>query len=234
MKTYLAVGAATAGLALCPLAPVQAATQFTILLDSAQEIAPAGQSRSPATAFGNLQLLNTATGPALVFDLLFDDVHDFGPVLDDQFGQEIDPARVRPANDVTGTDVTALHIHNAARGAGGPVVFGLFNPSTDTDRDIRVEPGAAGGFRVTGAWDATEGNSVTLTDFLPGLLALQTGEDAPLYFNLHTASDPAGAIRGQVVAANDVAAVPLPGALWLLGVAIGGLFLQRRHRGRAA
>ena len=119
MKKLLAVGAATAGLALCSQAPVHAATQFTVLLDSAQEIAPAGQSNSTATAFGNLQLMTTPTGLAFAFDLLFDDVHDFGPVLDDQFGQEIDPARVRPAGDITGTDVTALHIHNAPRGAGG-------------------------------------------------------------------------------------------------------------------
>ena len=97
-----------------------------------------------------------------------------------------------------------------------------------------MEPGEAGGFRVTGEWDATEGTGVTLLDFLPGLLALKTGEDAPFYVNLHTASDPAGAIRGQIVAANDVAAVPLPGALWLLGVAVGGLFLQRRHRRNVA
>jgi Cu/Zn superoxide dismutase len=68
------------------------------------------------------------------------------------------------------SDVTGAHIHNAASGANGPVIF-------DLDPFIN-------GNTIEGSWD-------------PGahLDALQAGE---LYINVHTTNNPGGEIRSQI------------------------------------
>jgi hypothetical protein len=70
--------------------------------------------------------------------------------------------------------VTAAHIHRGAAGAGGPVVFNL--PDAPT-----LSSGAV----LSGTFDLTP---TVLNELMSG----------GLYFNVHTSSNPAGLIRGQI------------------------------------
>jgi 2',3'-cyclic-nucleotide 2'-phosphodiesterase (5'-nucleotidase family) len=82
----------------------------------------------------------------------------------------------------TADDVTALHIHEALRGANGGFVWNIL---TDDDTVITIdEDGTA---NITSTWQE---NTIPKT---------AQGEDTEFYFNLHTVANPSGEIRGQIV-----------------------------------
>ncbi len=83
-------------------------------------------------------------------------------------------ARVTAANLDTGDDITMVHIHSGFAGRNGPVILGL--QETGADTNIFEAP-------INSTLDADD-----LAAFLSG----------GLYFNLHTASNPAGQLRGQI------------------------------------
>lgn len=199
-----------AGLALSLVAfPAGAATMFVANLEAAQEVPP-----STALGFGVASLqLTLDTQNHLAFALVVTPTFDFTA-----FG----------GGGAGGSDVLGLHIHNAARGANGPVVFGMIAPNSDTDGDLMFSNLGLAGTLVEGEWDSGEGNAADLDDFVAALLAALPGEEVDLYLNLHTASFPAGAIRGQLVA------VPEPRIAALLAVALAGLVLGRRAGRRRA
>jgi len=196
---------------MATVTPVQAVS-FTTFMDSSQEIAPAGSTNSPLTGSAQLQLRQSSGNVSLSFMITVDSGFDF-----QNFGTP---------NPRGGELVSALHFHNEDRGSNGAVVFGIFGPSSDLDGDTSASVNANGTTTVTGEWDQTEGNGgATLTDFLPALSSAQPGQEVPLYLNLHTENDPSGAIRGQL------AAVPEPGTLLLLGSGLFGLLGYHRYRG---
>ncbi|MCB9267650.1 MAG: CHRD domain-containing protein [Lewinellaceae bacterium] len=80
---------------------------------------------------------------------------------------------------VNGLDMTAAHFHNNVIGANGGVVRGLDS-----------EFGA--GNTASGIWASTDGQPLT-GDLIKALLA------GNLYVNVHTAGNPGGEIRGQVL-----------------------------------
>ena len=196
------------------------AVSFTAILNSAQEVAPAGMSNSPLTGSAQLELTETVGVFALSFNATFDSGFDF-----QNFGA---------ANPGGGELVTNLHFHNNVRGMNGPVVFGIFAPSSDLDGDTMAMVNANGTTTVSGEWDQTEGNGgVTLSNFISALQNTPPGEDAPFYLNLHSENDPAGVIRGQLTA------VPEPGTILLLGTGLLSLFgynwkrrIQTNHSNR--
>lgn len=215
--------------------PAGAATLFEVTLDAAQEVAPAGATGSPSVAAGTAELFLAQPGELVLrYSLTFDDVHDFGPVLGgaipgvgDTAALTDDVIQAPDSPGIEGTDVTLLHVHEGARGVNGPVVYGLINPNQDVADDVFVTR-TEGGFEVAGEYAfGVDGGGAGLS--AGALLSATTGQDTPYYFNLHTVTDPAGAIRGQIVAANDAAAVPVPAALPLLAAGLGGLVLLRRR-----
>lgn len=188
--------------------PAHAGVVFKAFLDSAQEVAPGGATASTATATAEMRLV----GDTLRYSLFFDNSFDFGPVAAD--GTPTDP-----------NDITALHIHNNVRGANGPVVLGVINPSLEADRLINFD--LAGNVTVTGVWDNGDGPN-PFSDFIEEFRDARPGDELPLYWNLHSVADPGGVIRGQITAV-----VPEPGALMLLGIALlglAGLSMVSHHR----
>lgn len=86
------------------------------------------------------------------------------------------------ASELTGP-VTAAHIHMGAPGVAGDVVLNLTPHITESDGMVRI--------------DATVSeNDFSLQEGMSALEALRSGN---LYFNLHTALNPAGEIRGQLL-----------------------------------
>ena len=119
-------------------------------------------------------------------------------------------------------DVVGFHIHNAARGNGGGVVFGIvgsiteegavFDPSAtdDEDREITVD-NDAGTVQISGSWDPGEG-TMDPADFASAIQDADEGDDVPLYLNVHTGTESSesrqeGEIRGQIMKGPAVAGV---------------------------
>ena len=89
--------------------------------------------------------------------------------------------------------VTAAHIHTGAAGVAGGVILPLVaGPSP------MVGTLTAANFTASGA----------ITTFAQAVAALQAGTT---YFNVHTAANPAGEIRGQIVAKGDAFFASLAG-----------------------
>jgi serralysin len=116
-------------------------------------------------------------------------------------GLDLGPARgLPPQTATTADDVTAMHFHNGARGVNAPVVFGQIGPAQDAD-DLGVVRNADGSWTVRGAWETTDPANASIAAFAAALDSTPVGSDAPLYWNVHTTTFPAGEIRGQLVGA---------------------------------
>lgn len=172
------------------VAPVDAAMIFTANMDDTQEVAPGTPGTTTGTATVTAQLRPVGVGVhSLTMQLLFTSDFNFSAFGGPDTGAEI---------------VQNLHIHNAARGVSGPVVWGIFAPDHDVDNDSALVSNLDGTTIITSEWDFTEGNgAVTLADFLSPMLNAAAGEDVPLYLNLHTADAAGGSIRGQFVAVPE-------------------------------
>ncbi|MGE0859287.1 MAG: CHRD domain-containing protein [Gammaproteobacteria bacterium] len=132
--------------------------------------------------------------------------------LDDESGSFLVNAF---ATGLTG-DPTGAHIHAGAPGVAGPIVLDLGAPGINT-------PGIIGYSLATTL-------SADQIDALTGGGALTTGAATDWYVNIHTATNPDGEIRGQLMVAQAPSAVPLPAGVWLLGSALVGMGWMRRSR----
>lgn len=109
-----------------------------------------------------------------------------------------------------------IHLHNAPAGANGPIVipfpFGATYMDTASGFTVSVT-----GLAFSDAV-ALAGSDLTFSAFLDELRA------GNFYANVHTDAFPSGELRGQL------ARVPAPGALGLLGLAALGMVGLRRGR----
>jgi hypothetical protein len=162
------------------------ATAFRVIMTGEQEVPP-----RPTSALGLGTVIFDDAALAASYTIQIRGL-DFGPVLG------------RPAQTPdTGDDVTMFHVHNAPRGANGPVVFGQINPTHDAD-DLSITGNQDGSWTLTGRWETTDPSPTPITTFASQLKSAPIGSDVPLYFNGHTTEFPGGEIRGQWVAiAND-------------------------------
>lgn len=199
---------------LCAISAVSnAAMVFTTSLDPAQEVATLVPVSS-ASGIGSLQLSGGPGTWSLAYDLTVDGL-DWGNLFDGT-----------PRTLDTDDDVSGFHIHNAARGANGSVVYGIFGPDHDNDNDVLLSLLGPTEARISGAWGPLDGASAgNLQGFVDDLINAPIGGDVPLYFNVHTPAYPAGEIRGQIVAA-----APEPGAIALLTIGLAAFGAAGRRR----
>lgn len=188
----------------------EAGTFFTAILNSSQEVPPAGVTNSTETGFATLELVeNGINDYSLKYNVTVSSGLDFASIINGT-----------PVGSITGaSSVTRLHIHNAARGVNGGVVYGIFNPDQDFNNNVSIAVNGDGTTTIQGSWDITDGSPVgNILSFVNVLKNTPANQDVPLYFNIHTVADPSGVIRGQIVAT--------PESSNLLGlVIIGGLGL---------
>jgi 3-phytase len=104
---------------------------------------------------------------------------------------------ITPQTAATADDVTGMHIHRAARGANGSVVF---DPKKN-DQEFKSTINQDGSVTFTGRWDSVDGLTSTL---LNSFETVKSGADTNLYFNVHTTTNPGGEIRGQIVAGANL------------------------------
>ncbi|MGB3655489.1 MAG: CHRD domain-containing protein, partial [Rivularia sp. (in: cyanobacteria)] len=155
---------------------------FKATFDGSQEVTP-----NSSTATGNALLQLNQAGNALNYTMTVSGL-DFGTLVGGA-AQTAD----------TGDDVTGIHFHNAARGVGGPVVFGIFGPAQDTD-DRTITINADGTTTISGVWETTDtAASTSLTNFVADLQSANQDADTNLYLNIHTEEFPMGEIRGQIM-----------------------------------
>ena len=161
---------------------------FKATLDGSQEVVP--NDSIATTATGNALLQLNQAGNALNYTMTVSGL-DFGTL-----------AGGAAQTEDTGDDVTGIHFHNAARGAGGPVVFGIFGPAQDTD-DRTISINDDGSTTISGVWETTDtAASTSLSTFIADLQATNKDTDTNLYFNIHTEEFPMGEIRGQIVGSS--------------------------------
>lgn len=185
----LATLVATISLLVAPTA--SAVTIFNAVIDGIQEVPPNG---SAASGTASLTLNDTQ-------DRLTISIQLTGIDLDGN--QTGDP----------GDDLTIAHIHRAAFGANGPVVFGFVGPNSDLNGDLVIDALAG---TIVSAWDANEGAGTTLAAELANLFA------GGLYINIHTSDFPGGEIRGQIV--------PEPATALLVASGLVGMALRTRSQ----
>lgn len=116
--------------------------------------------------------------------------------------------------------VTGFHVHNAARGTNGGVIYGVHSPDHDHSDTVTATLNADNSTTFTGSWGPDDGNPVgNINTHGPGLLAAEPGNDVPFYWNVHTTSFGGGEIRGQIVAIPEPATIGLclAGMALLLG-----------------
>jgi hypothetical protein len=193
-----------------------AQTAFFAVLNGAQENPPvlsptfsvASGSVPRPLAFGNATFLLNASMTAMTFEAIV-------------FNIDFTGSQTADLND----NLTNAHIHASATltpTTNAGVVWGFIgSPFNDNDPpDVVVTPFATGvGGRVTGKWDAPEGNGTTLTAQLPNILAGRS------YINFHTVQFAGGEIRGAITL------VPEPATVLLLAsglVAVGAIGWRRR------
>lgn len=215
---------------------VDAATHFTATLTPDQIVGVA----PTATGTGFVKATLTGGPGTWVFSYVGDfHNYDFGAYMVPHVTTGTSP--LDGAVSATATtvslfdDVRNFHIHTGASGATGPVAYSVRAP----DRENGIEPNieidilSPTHVRIYGTWDLSDGlvggtvpqtQQGNLEYWGPILAAAKTGDEVPLYFDIHTNLTPTSEIRGQITA------VPEAGAAPLVLLSLAGLVVRARRR----
>jgi len=149
---------------------------FLMEADSAQEVS-GGDNRGSGVG----EFKYDVTTQAMPFVMSFQGL-DFGAFNGGTFSTPSD----------TTDDVTAMHFHNAASGVNGSIIFNVL-----TDGDTNVGTDVNGVTSVNGTWRESDASFASV---LAEMQSALFEDEISLYINVHTKGQPAGAIRGQLIA----------------------------------
>ncbi|MGO1078166.1 CHRD domain-containing protein [Inquilinus sp. CA228] len=159
-------------------------TTFTAILNSGQEIGTG--SNETATGLATVSL-NTA-GTAMTYSVTITAGIDFGELIDGT------PRTVDPLDDAV-----LMHIHAAARGVNGGIVFDILPLGmTDDADDLTIVENGDGSVTISGVWETSDSDPLS-AGVIAGLQGGTGPNDVSFYFNIHSAQFGGGAIRGQLV-----------------------------------
>jgi hypothetical protein len=114
---------------------------------------------------------------------------------------------------------TLAHFHSGPAGVSGPVEINLDTGVNDDNASLNATISSSGIGSVSGLFQGYGVLSAAqATDLLAG----------NLYVNIHTALNPLGEIRGQILEAQ---VIPVPAAVWLFGSGLLGLIGIARKKG---
>lgn len=202
MIKSLASALTLAALLAAPTASHALIYTFNASLSGANEVAPVVGGPGSGTAILDYDDKNTLS--------LADDTYNFAMSV---FGLT--------GGTTAGTAASVFHIHGAANTAqNGPVRVSLDNPGLFTFLNSGSTLLVGGNNVVAGSTLFTNGSYVNLSlfDMLRANLT---------YVNVHTALNPGGAVRGQLI---QVSVVPEPStyAMFIVGLGVVGLMWRRR------
>lgn len=200
---------------------VAAATQFTATLTAGQIVGVT----PTATGTGTVKATLTGGPGTWVFSYVGNfHNYDFGAYMVPHVTTGTSPLDGAVSASATTVslldDVRNFHIHTGASGATGPVAYSVRAP----DRENGVEPNieidilSPTHVRIYGTWDLSDGQiggaleqtrQGNLAYWGPILAAAKTGDEIPLYFDIHTNLTPTSEIRGQITAVPEAGAAPL-------------------------
>jgi hypothetical protein len=160
---------------LNPVAPTAGQVALASQLSAAAEVPPAGSQGNPAGALeaGATGTLSVSMVPAAAGSYTASFTFSIGNLI---------KAGVLPSPLDSGSVIVAGHIHTGAAGVAGPVLV----PLPISQAAPIVSP--------TGSVMLTISNVAVTADAANAILANPGG----FYFNLHSALNPAGVVRGQL------------------------------------
>jgi serralysin len=158
-------------------------TAFSLIFDGTQQVPPNGSTASGLGTVVFDDATNSASYVMTIFGL------DFGGL----FGAQ----HQTPGTD---DDVILMHVHNAATGVNGGVVFNLL-PTPD-DAQFTGKINADGSTTMSGVWDPSDPSPTNISTFA-SLAGASPGNPVSLYFNIHTNAFGGGELRAQWVCIAD-------------------------------
>ncbi len=161
------------------LAPETTDISVSANLSSSQVVEPTESSATGTATLelnesGDIEYVLTVTG------------FDFGELIEGQSAQT-------PDNELD--DVTKIHIHSGESGINGPHAFNILDPNEQQESNLNISLNDDGSTTISGVWNQSEAE---IPEALSEFIEHGGVPESDYYFQVHTAGNETGEIRGQI------------------------------------